>query len=192
MPPLARCPIVSRILALAFMGALPANPSKDVQMTSRDKERVFVLVRRLFRALALTGKCTDNLSAALQRWPELGGPDGPLANLLGSRPEDPTALFNRPITDPGAATVTWHGRTCKLGQSLLFRLMDRLARRPGHYLSFDRLVRDVWEGHMVSDEAIRSAVRHLKRRLKQASMRGLAVAIRSDRRHYFLDLESRR
>lgn len=161
-------------------------------MTSRDKDRVIVLTRRLFRALALTGKCTDDLSEALQRWPEAAGPERPLANLLGSRPEDPAALFNKPIIDPGAATVTWHGRTCKLGQSLLLRLMDRLTRRPGHYLSFDRLVRDVWEGHAVSDDAIRSAVRHLKRRLERAGMRGLAAAVRSDRRHYYLDLESRR
>ena len=44
-----------------------------------------------------------------------GMTEGTLANLLGSHLDDPAELFSKPIVDPAAMTVAWHGRTCKLG-----------------------------------------------------------------------------
>jgi len=67
--------------------------------------------------------------------------------------------------------------------------MDRLARRPGWQFSYTRLINEVWEGQCRSDETIRSTVRQLKHRLKQAKMGGLAKAVRSNKRHCFLDLD---
>ena len=153
------------------------------------KERVVILLRRLGRLNAMTQRCTDGLVEALRTWDDLGVAGSTLINLLGSHLDDPAELFAKPIVDPAAMTVTWHGRTCKLGHSITFRLLDRLARRPGQYLTLDRLVRDVWDGQNVSDEAIRSAVRHLKLRLKRGGMKGLAAAIRCERRHYYLDAD---
>ena len=156
---------------------------------SERKERVLLLLKRLGRLHALAQRCTESLHSAFRDWGELGMTEGSLANLLGSHLDDPAELFAKPIVDPAAMTVTWHGRTCKLGHSITFRLLDRLARRPGQYLTLDRLVRDVWDGQNVSDEAIRSAVRHLKLRLKRGGMKGLAAAIRCERRHYYLDAD---
>ena len=113
----------------------------------------------------------------------------PLANLLGSRLADPALLFSRPIIDLAAMTVTWEGHTCRLGNTVLFRLMARLARRPGQYIPFAGLLRDVWHGAIKEDETVRSAVRRLRHRLSDAEMPRLAAAIRAHGRCYGLILD---
>jgi DNA-binding response OmpR family regulator len=158
--------------------------------TIEGKKRVLLLLKRLSRVHAIAERCSDALHKSLYQLNEPGLSETALANLMGSRLENPSELFSKPIVDPTAMTITWHGRTCKLGHSIKFRLFDRLARRPGQYLTLDRLVRDVWDGQIVSDDAIRSAIRHLKLRLKRGGMKGLAAAIRCERRHYYLDPDS--
>jgi DNA-binding winged helix-turn-helix (wHTH) protein len=68
-------------------------------------------------------------------------------------------------------------------------MLERLARRPNQFVSFDRLIRDVWDGHPKSDEAIRSVVKELRDRLRKGGMRRLASAIRGERRAYALVLK---
>jgi DNA-binding winged helix-turn-helix (wHTH) protein len=72
--------------------------------------------------------------------------------------------------------------------AILLRLFDRLSRRPDSYVSFDRLIRDVWDGQIRSDETIRSSVRHLKHRLIAAGMPELARSPRGAGRRYGLML----
>ena len=149
----------------------------------------------LFERQARTQTITKAIFQELQQIFEHSGgfdePLGALANLLGTR-QDPAALFAKPIIDSAAKTVTWRGRSCKLGSTNLFRLMERLARRPSWQFSYSKLINEVWDGQCRSDETIRSTVRHLKVRLKRAGMGGLAKAIRSDKRHYYLDLDDPR
>ena len=45
------------------------------------------------------------------------------------------------------------------------RLLEYFLRHPGEVLSHDRLVEEVWEGRVVSDEAVRRAVSSLRRAL---------------------------
>jgi DNA-binding winged helix-turn-helix (wHTH) protein len=93
-------------------------------------------------------------------------------------------MFEQIIVDAGARTITFRGRTCRLGNTLVFRLMERLARRPNHFVTFDRLIRDVWDQQARSDEAIRSVMKELRRRLRKSRMTKLASAIRGQKKAY--------
>jgi hypothetical protein len=94
----------------------------------------------------------------------------------------------KPVVDMDARIIRWCGRSCDLGHSTLFRLFERLARHPNAHVSYAKLLEDVWGGSK-SDETIRSAVRHLKRRLERAGMKALADAIHASCRHYVLRLD---
>jgi DNA-binding response OmpR family regulator len=72
---------------------------------------------------------------------------------------------------------------------LPLKLFERLARRPNQYLSYERLLDEVWEGTR-SFSAIRSVVKTLRGRLVKAGMADLADAIDgSVYRHYGLKLD---
>ena len=81
-------------------------------------------------------------------------------------------------------TVTLGGRTCRLGNTIPFRFLARLADSPGRYVSHEQLIEDVWDGHG-SDDALRSVVKHLRRRLREAGLDDLAAAINGLTPGYF-------
>jgi DNA-binding response OmpR family regulator len=110
-------------------------------------------------------------------------PDHPVENSNGSA--------SRPMIDATTFAVIWRDRACTLGNTVLFRLFQRLLRRPGHFVSCDHLLRDVWNGNIRSPDTIRSAVRHLKSRLRRARMHDLARAIQCEGQHYALLVKSR-
>jgi len=62
---------------------------------------------------------------------------------------------------------------------LLFSLLARLNRRPGHQVPFSTLCEkgDVWDGAVVEDVTIRGAVTRLKKALENEGMTSLAAAI---------------
>jgi DNA-binding response OmpR family regulator len=113
---------------------------------------------------------------------------GRLRNLLGSKGIDPQTLFEQPLMDVTTMTVTWRGRTCRITSTISFGILERLAKRPNHFVSFDRLLREVWHGCR-EDETIRSSVRHLKSRLHNAGLGELAQAIHGFGRRYCLTLK---
>jgi hypothetical protein len=82
----------------------------------------------------------------------------------------------RPVADPATYSIYWRGRTCFLGNTLTFRLFAQLARRPNRFYSHDELLHDVWQGPR-SREAVRSVVKVLRRKLREAGMSDLAAAI---------------
>src|SRR3954468_10271586 len=62
-----------------------------------------------------------------------------------------TANSSRPLIialhiDRDRLQVVFHGRTCVLGNTLPFKLLERLARRPNTYVTHEELLSDVWEG----------------------------------------------
>ncbi len=154
----------------------------------RKRERKLDLLQRLLRVHAVGWTITRKLIEEFELDPA-DDTASILANLLGSGIAAPDSLYRQPIVDHGGMTVIWAGRPCRLGNTLLLRLMDRLARRPNQYVPFERLIRDVWDGHAVSDEAIRNVVHRLKRELRVAGMSDLAVTIRSAGRSYGLILD---
>jgi len=92
------------------------------------------------------------------------------------------------MVDPTNFTMRWNGRYCDLGPTILFKLMQRLARRPGRYFTYDILMETVWE-RRCSNSTIRSAVKRLRGAMRDAGMPELADAIRGRRECYGLFLE---
>jgi DNA-binding response OmpR family regulator len=72
--------------------------------------------------------------------------------------------------------VAFHGRTCVLGNTLPFKLLERLARRPNAFVTHEELLSDVWEG-VRSDATVRTAVKRLRQSLRQQGLVDLAQAI---------------
>ena len=97
---------------------------------------------------------------------------------------------DRPVIDRGMLSVLYQGRSCFLGNTLPFRLLERLLRRPNQYVSDEQLQDDVWQS-LPSPESIRSVAKELRRKLRGAGMSGLAAAISGKvARHYSLTLAS--
>lgn len=80
------------------------------------------------------------------------------------------------ILDPQLLTVVYRGKRCFLGNTLPYRLMERLARQPDRYVSYQALQDDVWH-ELRSREAIRSVVKVLRGKLREAGLDVIAAAI---------------
>ena len=113
------------------------------------------------------------------------------ATASATRPGAPQATASdRPVIDRPMLSVLYGGRSCFLGNTLPFRLLERLLRRPNQFVSHQQLQDDVWDGEP-SPESIRSVVKELRRKLRCAGMDGLAKAISGNvARHYSLTLVS--
>lgn len=72
--------------------------------------------------------------------------------------------------------IVFRARSCVLGNTLPFKLLERLARRPNTYVTHEELLSDVWEG-VRSESAIRSVVKRLRQALRRQGMHELASAI---------------
>jgi len=94
-----------------------------------------------------------------------------------------------PHVNTSTFSVEWDGKVCVFKDSLPFRLMETLCRRPGQVFSFDQLLRYVWSAHSKSPDTIRSTVRHLKRKLEKAEMKALAQAVKARGHGYCLSLQ---
>ncbi len=91
---------------------------------------------------------------------------------------------HRPIVDAATFSVHWGGKTCLLGNTLPFRLLEHLGSRPNQFIHCDELLDDVWQGPR-SREAIRSVVKVLRQKLIQAGMDDLAASISGREPHHY-------
>ncbi len=80
-----------------------------------------------------------------------------------------------PMVDHSMLSVAHQGKNCFLGNTLSFRLLVRLLRRPNHYVSHQILLDEIWDG-IRSPEAVRSVVKTLRAKLRVS---GLDVLSRS-------------
>lgn len=144
-------------------------------MTSEKLQRLAHLANQLAETIMTAAICAEELRAIVR------------ADLDGT-PRRPFGTNERPIVDQSTLSLSWAGKSCHLGCGILFRLADRLARRPNQYIATDQLLRDVWDGSLRSPDTIRSAVRHLRERLRDAGMRDLAAAIQGHGGRYGLIL----
>jgi hypothetical protein len=78
--------------------------------------------------------------------------------------------------DASQFTVRFGGKACFLGNTLPFRLLARLARRPDAYVPYEDLLEDVWQG-VRSDAAVRSVAKTLRQKLRRAGLDVLADAL---------------
>lgn len=93
------------------------------------------------------------------------------------------------LIDQPMLSVVYRGKRCFLGNTLPFRLIERLASQPNRYFSNDQLLEEVWHD-LVSKEAIRSVVKVLRAKLRQAGMNAIAAVIDGTvRGHYALMLD---
>ena len=87
-------------------------------------------------------------------------------------------------------SVEYQGKHCFLGNTLLFRLIERLATKPNKYLPYEDLLSEVWESNR-SDGAVRSVVRRLRVALRSQGMDEVAEGIDgSVPGHYALKLSA--
>lgn len=153
-------------------------------MTQERVQRLAGLAARLAEALMTAAVCADEVRAILHTELEENGRRTPRTKH-SVRGEPRT----RPLVDASTLSVFWAGKVCLLRQKTLLRLAERLARRPNQYVSAGELLEDVWEGGVKAPETIRSAIRHLRRRLSDAGMSDLANAIRAAGGRYGLILD---
>ncbi len=73
-------------------------------------------------------------------------------------------------------SVTHQGKNCFLGNTLPFRVLVRLLRRPNSYVSNETLLEEIWEG-IRSPEAVRSVVKTLRAKLRDAGLEALSKGI---------------
>ena len=100
-----------------------------------------------------------------------------------------SARRDGPAADRPTLSAVWRGRSCFLGNTLLFRFFERLARTPNHYVTYAALLDDVWEGDVRSKATIRGVAKRLRDRLCAGGMSDLAQAVNgSEAGHYGLIL----
>lgn len=93
-----------------------------------------------------------------------------------------------PLIDQATFSVTWQGKSVRLGHTRSFWLLVALSRRPNKYVTHLDLLSDVWENEDLTTATIRSTVCQLRRRLIEHGMGGLASAIQGHNGHYVLML----
>ena len=130
-------------------------------------------IREALAALAATHAIVvdqmDQMIALLTKALESTG-----ADRLGQAPG--SDVMGLPRADRHTHAVTWQDRSCFLGNTLLFRFFERLARTPNQYVSHVDLLDDVWDG--TRDAAsIRGVAKRLRDRLRHHGLFDLAKAI---------------
>jgi DNA-binding response OmpR family regulator len=159
----------------------------ETAMTSEKVHRLAHLANQLAETIMTAAIGVEELRAIIRAEP---GDDGHVRRGRsndGSLSNSPVA-GERPIVDHSTLTVTWAGKSCHLGYTILFRLADRISRRPNQYVTAEQLLREVWDDGLRSPDTIRSTVRRLRDRLSHAGMQDLAAAIRGRGGRYGLIL----
>jgi len=152
-------------------------------MDADTARRLNALAGQLAEALMTVAIYAREIQAAVRT--EVDEADlGPSPDGFVPRPPNP-GDHPHPIIDQSRLTVTLGGRTCRLGNTIPFRFLARLAESPGRYVSHEQLIDDVWDGQG-SDDALRSVVKRLRRRLRAAGLDDLAGAINGLTPGYFV------
>jgi len=156
-------------------------------MTHDKVRRLDALASQLAESLMTAAICAQEIHAIVRteiddEMPaELGRCDCGCAHSL-------TQDKQRPLLDESTLSVIWNGKTLRLGHTLAFRLLARLARRPNQYVTHLDLLRDVWDNDDLATATIRSLVRELRSKLRLGGMTELAAAIRGHNGRYILVL----
>ncbi len=160
----------------------------ETAMTQERIQQLDQLSQRIADSLMAVAMCTQELFAAIRTEIDAMS-SGVGRSTAAAFAFIPRNEASRPHIDHSTLSVCWRSKTCLLGNTILLRLMDRLARRPNHYVTFEQLLCDVWNGDARSDHTIRSAVRHLRQRLRAAGLSDLAEAIQGEGGRYGLILD---
>ena len=149
--------------------------------------RLDVLTGQLAETLMSAAICADEIRAIVRTELDNEAPRPTTQFGAGLAPNQPPRK-QRPLLDESTMSVFWKGRSLHLGNTLPFRFLARLARRPNQYVTHPDLLRDVWDDPLLATATIRSVVRHLRDRLRNGGMNDLAAAIRGHKGRYILEL----
>ncbi len=89
-----------------------------------------------------------------------------------------------PVMDYSTFSVQHESTICFLGNTLPFRLLARLLRRPNSYVSHQILLDEIWDG-IRSPEAVRSVVKTLRSKLRDAGLVTLSNSIDGKTRGHY-------
>ena len=90
--------------------------------------------------------------------------------------------------DHGTFSVHYKGKTCYLGNSFAFRLIERLNMNPGIFIHLDTLKQDVWGTKNINDEALQKQASILRCKLKSSGIEDVMID-GSQHLHYRLILQ---
>lgn len=96
----------------------------------------------------------------------------------------PSSAF-RPVADRSTLSVVFQGKSCFLGNTLLFRFFETIARRPNRYFAHSELLNEVWGGQR-SESSIRNVAKRLRDRLVLTGMTEVACAIDGSTPGYYV------
>lgn len=102
---------------------------------------------------------------------QLFGDRSPSEDSKGRRPSPGTQL--RVCED--SLAVLHSGRACSFGNTLEFRLIRRLAKRPGNFFPYSTLLDDVWESRTVTKGAVQKIVSNVNRKLREAGIMDVRI-----------------
>lgn len=91
----------------------------------------------------------------------------------------------RPVADRRTLSAVFNGRSCFLGNTLLFRFFETIAHRPNRYFSYSELLDEVWGGPR-SDSTIRNVAKRLRDKLMAGGLKDLAHAINGNTSGYYI------
>ena len=89
-----------------------------------------------------------------------------------------------PVANRDTLSVEWEGKSCFLGNTLLFWFFERIARTPNRYVSHQQLLDDVWGGNR-HPTTIRGVVKRLRDKLAKVGMGDLATRIDGSENGYY-------
>jgi len=97
-------------------------------------------------------------------------------DVPGAETGESGGLADRPVADVTTFSITWRGKPCFLGNTLLFWLFERFAQSLNRYVAHVDLLDDVWRTER-QGSTIRGVAKRLRDRLTAADMADLAAAI---------------
>lgn len=101
---------------------------------------------------------------------------------------DPAELhftsISRPVADRLTLSIHFQGKSCFLGNTLLFRFFEVIAKSPNRYFAHSELLEEVWGGPR-SESSIRSVAKRLRDQLNSVGLDQVAQAIDGSTPGYF-------
>ncbi len=96
---------------------------------------------------------------------------------VSSREPSANTAQRRLIVDFSTMTLKYGDQQVEIDGSMQFKLLGRLAIRPGHYVHIDDLKRDVWKepAEVVDDETVNRTARRLRKTLSDLGLKGVEL-----------------
>jgi DNA-binding response OmpR family regulator len=107
-----------------------------------------------------------------------------LLNEIRGHNDEP--IGNSLIIDRSTFSILYKGKPCDLGNTMAFRLIERLAEDKGIYLDIGTLIRDVWQDKEISEGAVQHQIGTLRKKLRKAGITG--IVFQCQPKHYRLIL----